>query len=120
VTSLILDQLLIVPMVFHVLINGQDTRRKCAQSGDCADDQSLGRSCVRFPQSHAGRSCVWSHACLRACRSRDESRARSRDESRARSRDESRARSRDGSCAWSWGGDFPGSHGRRFSLVVGH
>ena len=47
------------------------------------DDQSLGRSCVRFPWSHAVKSC----ACLRACRSRDESHARSH------------------------GGDFPGSHG---------
>jgi len=30
VTSLILNQLLIVPTVFHVLINGRDTRRKHA------------------------------------------------------------------------------------------
>jgi len=57
--------------------------RKCTQSGDCVDDQSLGRSCVRFPQSCAVKSC----ACLRACRSCDESHARSH------------------------GGDFPGSHG---------
>ena len=65
--------------------------RKRARSGDHVDDQSLGRSCVRFPWSHAGKS----RACLRACRSRDKSHARS--------------------C----GGDFPGSYGRRFSLVAG-
>jgi len=75
-----------------MLINGQDACRKRARSGDCVDDQSLGRSCVRFPQSRAVKSC----ACLRACKSRDESRARSRD------------------------GGFPGSCGRRFSLVAGH
>jgi len=74
-----------------MLINGRDVHRKCTQSGDCVDDQSLGRSYVRFPWSRA----VKSHACLRACRSRDESHARS--------------------C----GGDFPGSHGRGFSLVAG-
>ena len=90
-TSLILNQPLIVPMVFHVLINRQDAYRKCTQSGDCVDDQSLGRSCVEFPQSHAVKSC----ACLRACKSHDRSHARSR------------------------GGDFPGSCGRRFSLVAG-
>jgi len=83
VTSLILNQPLIVPTVFHVWINGRDARRKRARSGDRGDDQSLGRSCVRFPWSRA----VKSHACLRACRSR--------------------------------GGDFPGSRGQRFSLVVG-
>jgi len=73
--------------------------RKHAQSDDCVDDQSLGRSYVKFPQSHAWScawSCVWSRACLRACRSCDES------------------------CARSHGGDFPGSCGRRFSLVAGH
>jgi len=73
--------------------------RKCARSGDCVDDQSLGRSCVRFPQSRAVKSC----ACLRACRSRDES----------------HAWLCGGSRAWSRGGDFPGSCGRRFPLVVG-
>ena len=57
--------------------------RKHAQSGDRVDDQSLGRSFVRFPWSYV----VKSRACLRVCRSRDESRARSR------------------------GGDFPGSRG---------
>ena len=72
-------------------VNGQDACRKRARSGDRVDDQSLGRSCVRFPQSHAVKSC----ACLRACRSCDES------------------------CARSHGGDFPGSCGRRFSLVAG-
>jgi len=77
--------------------------RKRARSGDRVDDQSLGRSCVRFPRSRADRSHVWSCACLRACRSHDES----------------RAKSHDGSHDWSWGGDFPGSQGRRFSLVVG-
>ena len=74
-----------------MLINGQDACRKCVRSGDCVDDQSLGRSCVRFPWSRA----VKSHASLRACKSCDESHARSH------------------------GGDFPGSHGRRFSLVTG-
>ena len=82
-TLLILNQPLIVPMVFHVLINGQDAHRKCIQSGNHADDQSLGRSCVRFPQSHA----VKSRACLRAFRSCDEL------------------------CARLHGGDFPGSRG---------
>ena len=90
VTSLILDQPLIIPTVFHVLINGRDAHRKRARSGDHIDDQSLGRLCVRFPWSCA----VKSHACLRACKSCDESRARSH------------------------GGDFPGSCGRRFSLVA--
>ena len=75
-----------------MLINGQDACRKHTQSGDCVDDQSLGRSCVRFPRSRAVKSC----ACSRACMSHDESHARSR------------------------GGDFPGSCGRRFSLVAGH
>ena len=79
-------------MVFHMLINGQDARRKHIRSGDRVDDQSLGRSCVRFPRSHAVKSC----ACSRACRSHDESCARSRDESRARSHDESHARSHGG------------------------
>jgi len=74
-----------------MLINGRDARRKYVRSGDHVDDQSLGRSCVRFPWSCA----VKSRACLRACRSRDKSRARSH------------------------GGDFPGSCGRRFSLVAG-
>jgi len=74
-----------------MLINRQDARRKRARSGDRVDDQSLGRSCVRFPRSRA----IKSHACLRARKSCDESRARS--------------------C----GGDFPGSRGRRFSLVAG-
>ena len=91
VTLLILNQPLIVPTVFHMLINGQDAHRKHTQSGDRVDDQSLGRSCVRFPQSHA----VKSRACLRVCRSHDGSRIRSR------------------------GGDFPGSCGQRFSLVAG-
>ena len=73
-------------------VNGRDAHRKRTQSGDRVDDQSLGRSCVRFP-----RSCVVkSRACLRVCRSYDKSRARSH------------------------GGDFPGSCGRRFSLVAGH
>ena len=92
VTSLILDQPLIVPTVFHVWVNGRDARRKRARSGDHVDDQSLGRSCVRFSRSRA----VKSRACLTARMSRDESRVRSRV------------------------GDFPGSCGRRFSLVAGH
>ena len=87
VTLLILNQLLIVPMVFHVLVNGQDTHRKRTQSGDRVDDQSLGRSCVRFPWSCA----VKSRACLRACMSHGESCGRS--------------------CGRSHGGDFPGSRG---------
>jgi len=91
VTLLILNQPLIVPTVFHVLINGWDAHRKHTQSGDRVDDQSLGRLCVRFPWSRA----VKSHACLRAHMSRDES------------------------CARSCGGDFPGSRGQRFSLVAG-
>ena len=90
-TLLILSQPLIVPTVFHVWINGRDARKKRARSGDRVDDQSLGRSCVRFPRSRA----VKSRACLRANRSRDRLRARSR------------------------GGGFPGSRGRRFSLAAG-
>ena len=83
VTLLILNQPLIIPTVFHMLINRRDACIKRTQLGDCVDDQSLGRSCVRFPRSHAVRS----RDCLRACMSCDES------------------------CARSCGGDFPGSHG---------
>jgi len=45
--------LLIVPTVFHVPINGLDTRLKRTRSGDRVDDQSLGRSCDTFPGSRA-------------------------------------------------------------------
>jgi len=114
VTLLILNQLLIVPMVFHMLINRRGARQKRVQSSDRVDNQSLGRSCVRFPRSRAVRSCGMS--CVKSC---DRSRAKSHDESRARSRDESRARSCDESHARLRGGDFPGSCGQRFLLVVG-
>ena len=50
---------LIVPTVFHMLINGLGVHLKHAQSGDCVatcdcvDDQSLGRSYDTFPGSRA-------------------------------------------------------------------
>ena len=84
------SQPLIIPMVFHMLINGQGTHLKCIQSGDCVDDQSLGRSYDRFPQSCAVKSC----GCLRAYWSHVRSCARS--------------------CV-----GFPGSCAQRFSLVAG-
>jgi len=55
--------LLIVPTVFHMPINGLGARLKRAWSGDCVmtcdriDDQSLGRSCDTFPGSRACISC---------------------------------------------------------------
>ena len=55
--------LLIIPMVFHVLINGLGTCLKRAWSGDCVvicdciDNQSLGRSCDTFPGSCVHISC---------------------------------------------------------------
>jgi len=51
--------LLIIPTVFHMLINRLGTCLKRIQSGDCGvtcdyvDDQSLGRSCDTFPGSCA-------------------------------------------------------------------
>jgi len=55
--------LLIVPMVFHVPINGLGMHLKHVRSGDrvatcdCIDDQSLGRSSDTFPGSRACISC---------------------------------------------------------------
>jgi len=55
--------LLIVPTVFHMLINRLGTCLKRVQSGDhgvtcdCVDDQPLGRSCDTFPGSCAHISC---------------------------------------------------------------
>ena len=55
--------LLIVPTVFHMLINGLGACLKHAWSGDrvatcdCIDDQSLGRSSDTFPGSCACISC---------------------------------------------------------------
>jgi len=46
-------------MVFHVLINRLGAHLKRMRlgdrvtTGDCIDDQSLGRSCDTFPRSHA-------------------------------------------------------------------
>ena len=65
-----LDTQLIVPTVFHVPINGRDARLKRIRSGDRVDDQSLGRSCDRFPGSRVGKS----RDCLEAGRSRETSR----------------------------------------------
>jgi len=54
---------LIIPTVFHMLINGLGMHLKCMQSGDhgvtCdrVDDQSLGRSCDTFPGSRAHIPC---------------------------------------------------------------
>ena len=51
--------LLIVPTVFYMPINGLGARLKRVRSGDrevtcdCVDDQSLGRSCGTFPGSRA-------------------------------------------------------------------
>jgi hypothetical protein len=52
VTLLIALPLLIIPMVFHVLINGHVTLLKFTRSGDHVGDQSLGRSPNGFPRSH--------------------------------------------------------------------
>jgi hypothetical protein len=68
VTLLILAVPLIVPTVFHMLINGCIMRLKFTQSSDCVDDQSLGRSPVIF-----SGSCVVSHDVFEAGRSRDRS-----------------------------------------------
>jgi hypothetical protein len=52
VTLLIPAVLLIVPTVFHVLINGHVVCLKFTRPSDCVDDQFLGRSPVLFPGSH--------------------------------------------------------------------
>jgi len=81
---------LIVPMVFHMPINGLGAHLKRVRSGDrvttcdCIDDQSLGRSCDTFPGS-------------RVCISHDPKVVKM---------------SRDWTCDWS-GDSFPGSHGQR-------
>jgi len=43
--------MLIVPMIFHMLINGLDTHPKRVLSCDIVDDHFLDRSCVIFPGS---------------------------------------------------------------------
>ena len=48
--------LLILPTVFHVLINGHGMCPNRIWSCDVFDDQTLGGSCVVFPGSHAVRS----------------------------------------------------------------
>ena len=62
--------LLILPMVFHMLINRHVMCLNRVWSYDMFDDQTLGRSCVVFPGSCAirsrdmlgtGRSCDKSH-----------------------------------------------------------
>ena len=47
----------VIPMVFHVLINGCITCPNHVWSCDVFDDQALGRSCGIFPGSCVVRSC---------------------------------------------------------------
>ena len=61
--------LLILPTVFHVLINRHVACPNRIWSSDMFDDQALGGSCVIFPGSHAIRS----HDMLGTERSRDKS-----------------------------------------------
>jgi hypothetical protein len=49
VTLLIVLSLLIIPTVFHMLINGHITLLKFRQPSDRIDNQSLGRSPNGFP-----------------------------------------------------------------------
>ena len=67
--------LLILPTVFHVLINRRIACPNHIWSYDIFDDQTLGRSCVIFPGSHVVRS----HDMLGTGRLRDESHDRSCD-----------------------------------------
>jgi hypothetical protein len=66
VTLLIPIVSLIIPTVFHVLINGCVACLKFTQPSDHIDDQSLSRSPVLFPGSH-----VVSHNAFEAWRSCD-------------------------------------------------
>ena len=59
---------LIIPMVFHMLINRRIAHLKFTRPNDRVDDQSLGRSPVLFPGS-----CVVSRDTFEAWRSRDRS-----------------------------------------------
>jgi len=68
--------LLIIPTIFHVLINGLDTYPKHILSYDLVDNQFLDRSCVIFPgsQDHRflGSHAIWSHDVMEEVGSRDE------------------------------------------------
>jgi hypothetical protein len=69
VTWLVIRSLLILPMVFHMLINGCIVFPKFTRSRDCVGDQSLGGSPDSFPWSRVD----WSHDTREVVGSRDRS-----------------------------------------------